>query len=187
MSVEKMKQRKAMKDNIKNVWYSAMSPLASLIEKVSSNNYEKRVKLCEEITDEELMKRFAKHTVEYLIRNPHHESERFVMFNNKSNSMYIEFHERILYGLRNVRSKDKILSDWYLHNDKAKLFYKEDSEEMINYEKKLNKLLKLELEKLGAQAEYEVHSGENFSKGYPDLYDKWLKDIGYEKTLIVKV
>lgn len=187
MSVEKMKRNKEIKDNLKNAWYTAMKPLANLVESVSSNNYEKHVNLCKNISDKDLMRKFAKSVVEDLVRNPHHESTEFIVFNKKSNSMSIDFYQRILYSLRNVSTKDRVLKDWYLHNEKAKLFYKENSEEMINYEKKLNKLLKFELEKLGASAEYEVHSGKDISKKHPDLYSKWLEDIGYEKTLVVKV
>jgi hypothetical protein len=59
---------------------------------------------------------------------------------------------------------------------------------MLTYERKLNKLLKQELDKLGVSAEYIDVRKTRIKKedGY-DFYGRWLDKIGYEKSLIIKV
>lgn len=187
MRLKLMKTKKNTKDLFLNAWYTSMKPVANLADKINETKYERLRAECKSISDQELMRRYAKHIISQLVKKSYINSEKFIVFNKTSQAMTYEFENRILHKIRNINSKDKILNSWYLHNDKAKLYYKDESEEMINYEKKLNKLLKQELEDLGAKVEYKVQTGADLSKSYPEIRQMWLDRIGYEKTLVVSV
>lgn len=188
-----MKKKRELKKTVSKAWYTSMKPLANLIAKREDKKYAKFKAKCKDITDEELMNKFAKYIVSYLIKFEYTEEEHFMVF-NKGAYRYLthdDFEERILYRLRNIHHshKDRVLKKWHYHNKKAKLYYKDDSEEMLAYERKLNGLLKSELDKLGVYAEYE-NIREQYYPGKGDKYDFygiWLDKIGYEKSLIIRV
>lgn len=149
-------------------------------------------KKCQSISDEELMAKFAKYIVKCLINSEFVKEEEFMVFNKGAYRYNFDddFEERILYRLRNISSscKDEVLKSWHYHNKKANLYYKDEDEEMLTYERKLNKLLKQELDKLGVSAEYiDVRKTRVKKEDGYDFYGRWLDKIGYEKSLIIKV
>lgn len=190
--VEMLKRKKKIKKKLRSAWYTLMEPLVNFLTKCSDKRYAKLKEKCQNISDEELMAKFAKYIVKYLINSEYVKEEEFMVF-KKGAYRYIfddDFEERILYRLRNISSscKDKVLKSWYYHNKKANLYYKDEDEEMLAYERKLNKLLKQELDKLGVSAEYiDVRKTRTKKEGGYDFYGRWLDKIGYEKSLIIKV
>jgi len=192
-----IKMMYAIKKAFLNIMQIIFTPLANLKIKISDRNYKKIKEKCKKITDEELMERYAKYIVKYLVRNKgkRYNYKEFIVFNNYAKQVTNEdFRKRILYRLDNISysCKDKILKNWHYHAQKAKLNYEFNSEahkDMINYEKKLNVILKQKLNELGVYAEYEdirKKDYKNKNSKY-DFYGDWLERIGYEKSLIVKV
>ena len=190
--VERLKRKKKIKKKLRSAWYTSMKPLANFLTKCSDKRYAKLKEKCQSISDEELMAKFAKYIVKYLINSEYVKKEEFMVFNKGAYRYGFDddFEERILYRLRNISSlcKDEVLKSWCYHNKKAKLYYKDEDEEMLTYERKLNKLLKQELDKLGVSAEYIDVRKTRIKKedGY-SFYGRWLDKIGYEKSLIIKV
>lgn len=190
--VEMLKRKKKIKKKLRSAWYTLMEPLVNFLTKCSDKRYAKLKEKCQSISDEELMAKFAKYIVKYLINSEYVKEEEFMVFNKGAYrySFDDDFEERILYRLRNISSscKDEVLKNWHCHNKKAKLYYKDKDEEMLTYERKLNKLLKQELDKLGVSAEYIDVRKTRIKKedGY-DFYGRWFDKIGYEKSLIIKV
>ena len=191
--VEMLKRKKKIKRKLRSAWYTLMKPLVNFLTKRSNKRYAKLKEKCQRISDEELIAKFAKYIVNYLINNSEYVKEEEFMVFNKGAYRYNfsdHFEERILYRLRNISSscKDKVLKRWHYYNKKAKLYYKDEDEEMLNYERKLNKLLKQELDKLGVSAEYiDVRKTRTKKEAGHDFYGRWLDEIGYEKSLIIKV
>lgn len=190
--VEMLKRKKKIKRKLRSAWYTLMKPLVNFLTKCSDKRYAKLKEKCQSISDEELMAKFAKHIVKYLINSEYVKEEEFMVFNKGAYRYNFDddFEERILYRLRNISSscKDEVLKSWHYHNKKANLYYKDEDEEMLTYERKLNKLLKQELDKLGVSAEYiDVRKTRTKKEDGYDFYGRWLDKIGYEKSLIIKV
>lgn len=192
--VEMLKRKKKIKKKLRSAWYTLMEPLVSFLTKLSNKRYAKLKEKCQSISDEELMAKFAKYIIKYLINNSEYvKEEEFMVFNKGAYRYNFDdhhFEERILYRLRHISSscKDEVLKSWHYHNKKAKLYYKDEDEEMLTYERKLNKLLKQELDKLGVSAEYiDVRKTRTKKEDGNDSYERWLDKIGYEKSLIIKV
>ena len=191
--VEMLKRKEKIKRKLRSAWYTLMKPLVNFLTKRSNKRYAKFKEKCQSISDEKLMVKFAKYIVKYLINNSEYvKEEEFMVFNKGAYRYNFDdhFEERILYRLRNISSscKDEVLKSWHYHNKKAKLYYKDEDEEMLTYERKLNKLLKQELDKLGVSAEYiDVRKTRTKKEDGYDFYKRWLDKIGYEKSLIIKV
>lgn len=198
MGLKWIKFTTAIKKGTWKILQTLLTPLANLEMKMINKNYRRIGSKCEEITDDELMERFAKYIVKDLVKNKSrfNEYKEFMIFNNGAYSYTTneDFEQRILYELHNISHscKDKILKNWRYHARKAKLNYTfnyEDNLKMIAYERKLNGILKQKLNDLGVYAEYEdirERDYKNKATKY-DFYGRWLNKIGYEKSLIVRV
>lgn len=198
MKLKWIKFTVAVKKNIWKATQTLLTPLAKLEMKMIDKRSLRLRKKCENITDNELMERYAKYIIKDLVRNKSKfdRYKEFMVFTNGAYSFATneDFEQRIIYGLHNISHscKDKILKNWHYHAIKAKLNYAfnyEDNLKMIVYERKLNLILKDKLNNLGVYAEYEdVREKDYKGKGAEyDFYGKWLNQIGYEKSLIVKL
>lgn len=192
MNIKMLKLKKKLNKSLRATWYTLMKPLANFLTKMSNKKHLKLKKECENISDEELMAKFAKYIVKDLIDCEYVRQKEFIVA-HKYSIYDDDFEERIMYQLRNIKSscKDKILKNWYYHNKKARIYYYADDngrKELIDYEIKLNTLLKQELDKLeGVHTEYVDVRKIMVILADSDYYNEWLNQIGYEKSLIVRL
>lgn len=195
MNIKLIKFKISMKRKISSFLQITLKPLVILADHVNHRKYEKIKLKCKTISDEELMARFAKHLIKSMIKanNSWNKEKHFMLFNKGAfrYDTHEDFEERILYQLKNIpySCKDKILQSWHLHTDKRALispFNDENQLAMVEYERKLHKLLKAELEKLNINIEY-IDIRKEHGNVMLSFYKRWLDRIGYEKTLVVKV
>jgi len=170
-------------------WYFTMKPVAYIYIKLEDYKYKKLVDKCKNMSDEELIKRYVKYLIKYMIRYGKIERE-FVIFTKRGNKYEDDEKRTILLAeLRNVGwdCKDEYLRSWRYYNDKADLWwdYKDNDSQMAEANTKLIILLKSELDRLGVKTDYkDARLGEWRNKGETwDSYGNWLDKIDYQTSL----
>lgn len=165
--------RKAKKGTIQILAY-ILKPLIIHLEK---RNDRKRVKINDynrKMTDEELMFRFAKHTIRTMIKTGNNR-KCFPIFNKKERFDYYEKPGIISYELNNLRNcKDEYLSNWrYIRKE-----YTIYSESIVENEAKLRAILKEQFEKMGIKVVIE-------NNPYNNNY--WAERIGCKEAMVIYI
>ena len=79
MNIKFIKAKKKVKDSLVELWYFTMKPLALVLIKSRDKKYKALVQKCKNMSDEELMKRFAKYLIKDMIRRRETKGE-FIVF-----------------------------------------------------------------------------------------------------------
>lgn len=204
MDIELMRFKLSIKNKMRSAWHTLTKPLARVFTKISDRSYIKLRNECMNLSDEKLMRKYARYIVKSLLReqdrNPDSNPQREYIVFNKGAYDYVvgeftgDFKQRILYDLQMIladsKCRDNALKHWYSFKQCEILYtnIKTYQENLIYYEKELNELLKKELDKLGVYAEYEYERNKKHMKNVEkEHHDKWLDKIGYEKSLIVRL
>lgn len=174
------------KKKVKEKWYKLMKPVAKIVQKNEDKKYNKKVKKIENMSDEELIKRYSRYLVKRLISRAKYDPiEKFMMVDTSLQEYNKRVKSTIMYQLRGISSSDEYLNDWYLYNEKANLYHDSRNKKLIEYEKKLQHLLAKELEEADVTIYYDYEEPESFS--HPSVRSNWYDRIGYTKTMFVTI
>ena len=183
MNVKISKHIYKTKKRIINRWYFCMTPLAVLIKKYDKTKSAKcRAKL-ENMSLDEVAKLYVKYTVKAMVRRKESKEEYICCTKKDGCPDYYE-DNFILADLSTFgysRFTKTKLRHWYLYAPEYKAIgYGDGSKERwINLENKLRDLIEKEFLRVGCKVEYVDQSNE--------LDDWFIKQSGYEKTMIVSV
>lgn len=157
-------------DLIRKVVMLIINPLARFVEA----KREKRRDYNLAMTEEELMRRFAKHVIKDMVRS-RQRIAAFVYCEDYGIYVDRDCYFFILYKLKNLHStRDKYLAHYWKDVHLSSMA----DNEIVEMEKRLNLLLKNELEKMGIETYYKVESG---------FTDSWMSRTKYVHTLFVKL
>ncbi|MSA02225.1 hypothetical protein GKG47_09260 [Lactonifactor sp. BIOML-A3] len=183
MNVKTSKHIHEAKKKIINGWYFCMKPLAFLIEKYEKSKSVKNRARLENMSLEEVARLYVKYTVKAMVKRKNSKEEYYCC--TKKNG-YPEYYEDnfVLADLTTFgysRFDKTKLRDWYCYAlDYKAIGYGDGSKERwINLENRLRDLVGKEFLRVGCKVEYIDQS---------DKLDDWfIKQSGYEKTMIISV
>lgn len=161
-------------DIVRKIIIFLFTPLAWLLETDREIKLEKRRNYNQAMSEEELMRRYAKHLTKDMIRVGESNTQ-FVYCEAFGLSSDRNDYNFIIYNLCNLhRCKDKYLRKYWMDAHLVSLKHGETVEK----EKRLHTLLKNEFEKIGFETYYKVMEG---------WTGDWMKRTGYVHTLVIKL
>lgn len=157
------------------------SLILKFINKYQDRKYEKVKAKCQNVSDEELIRRLVAFMKKY--SGKHNHIFEFMKYkqlpSSEDNIRYLESTLKLLMTT-NLNSKDAILTRWHIYNSKAKKYWtQKNSVEMIEYDAKLLNLLCEVAKNTGLHVTIVDERTESVSGSYRF----WLNRIGYEGTV----